>query len=433
MKKSFETRFRTVLMAAVFAAYTIIAGGSAESMAFSFLIIVVIVVVAIVVAICKSIHESNMNSVARWNKHVLESKEKEFDMSDCTSNNQCALYYDNKKKEVMVVVLASDEPKKEVFKNFHKDASATMSGYVCAADTARGTILVVKTEWGEMTTTLVDYAKRDGEAAPTSTIAPVMTGNSDGSDASSVFVLVDEARGETVTVHAADNKVQVYQYISRELAVMKTTGCAAVRAIGKYVFVADDAVHVFIIINGKGEGTQLRYEDILKVSYEEDGRTIFSRSAGRTIGGAVAGGVLFGGAGAVVGGLSGKSTGEKKVKTMEVRIVTRNAASPAIILSLHCGSYDELNVNESKYKELKKIALDIRDLISVIIDKAQTPPELPRPEVSESVDKVVGDDKSATTGSTSIADELLKLAKLKDAGIITDEEFNELKKKLIGS
>ena len=46
---------------------------------------------------------------------------------------------------------------------------------------------------------------------------------------------------------------------------------------------------------------------------------MFTKSTGRTIGGAIVGGVLMGGAGAVVGGLSGDTKQKKEVKNMDIK------------------------------------------------------------------------------------------------------------------
>ena len=57
----------------------------------------------------------------------------------------------------------------------------------------------------------------------------------------------------------------------------------------------------------------LKFSNIISVELTEDGQTIYSKSTIRTIGGTVIGGALAGGAGAIVGGLSGSSTKHKKV------------------------------------------------------------------------------------------------------------------------
>ena len=46
-----------------------------------------------------------------------------------------------------------------------------------------------------------------------------------------------------------------------------------------------------------------RYSDIVSIVYEENGTDVFNKS----IGGAVAGGILFGGVGAIVGGSTAKA------------------------------------------------------------------------------------------------------------------------------
>ena len=63
----------------------------------------------------------------------------------------------------------------------------------------------------------------------------------------------------------------------------------------------------------------------------------------------------------------------------------------------------------------------IKDIFAIILDM---------------VDKKVAQQKIAPVmqpvSSTSVADELTKLAKLKDAGILSEEEFNAQNAKLLG-
>jgi hypothetical protein len=46
---------------------------------------------------------------------------------------------------------------------------------------------------------------------------------------------------------------------------------------------------------------------------------------------------------------------------------------------------------------------------------------------------ILNDDQAAAAGSISIASELERLAKLRDAGTLTDEEFQAQKKKLLAN
>ena len=78
------------------------------------------------------------------------------------------------------------------------------------------------------------------------------------------------------------------------------------------------------------------------------------------------------------------------------------------------------NIESWKYKFGKQNADEIKDLISVIIDRIDN--------------KAVPTQESITPKSTnSMADELLKLNELKEKGILTEEEFNAQKSKILNS
>lgn len=73
------------------------------------------------------------------------------------------------------------------------------------------------------------------------------------------------------------------------------------------------------------------------------------------------------------------------------------------------------------YKMYLKDAMAAKDLLSVIIDKAQ--------QLNVASQQPVGE----KTSDFSVADELTKLARLKKEGFLTDEEFEAQKKKLLES
>ena len=81
------------------------------------------------------------------------------------------------------------------------------------------------------------------------------------------------------------------------------------------------------------------------------------------------------------------------------------------------------NASDLQYYEgLMKEVAGIKDIFSIIIDI---------------VDKNLARQKTAQvvqpTSTSSVADELMKLAKLKDAGVLSEEEFNTQKNKLLNS
>ena len=78
--------------------------------------------------------------------------------------------------------------------------------------------------------------------------------------------------------------------------------------------------------------------------------------------------------------------------------------------------------DKEKYEEFLKNANKAKDLLSIIIDDARQN----APQIAHVVSQPVA------SKSPSIADELTKLAKLKNDGILTEEEFQAQKTKLLG-
>ena len=191
------------------------------------------------------------------------------------------------------------------------------------------------------------------------------------------------------------------------------------------MFIMDDFFKVLVLI-GRGSHDIFNYADIIEVSYEENGNQLYTKSAGRTVGGAIVGGVLMGGAGAVVGGLSGASKQNKEVKSIDIKILLRSTSRTSCVLHFN----DSNRILETKedsdrtlYETYTKNANKAKDILSVIIDNAK------QVQVSAPVAQPLV--QQALSSSSSVADELVKLAKLKADGILTEEEFQAQKAKLL--
>lgn len=196
----------------------------------------------------------------------------------------------------------------------------------------------------------------------------------------------------------------------------------------EYLFAVDEKVKKIAVIQSLHK-TIIPFDQIISVEVIEDNVIIQQKSSLRTIGGAVVGGVLAGGAGAVVGGLSGDSTQNKTVSKVQVKIKLRDINHPSYIIN--CFDCKTMTAGQKPikpssmegdlYKQGLKHAHSIADTISAIIDitdkSTNNSPEKPE------APKQVG----------SIADELAKLADLKDRGILTEEEFNAQKQTLLHS
>lgn len=166
------------------------------------------------------------------------------------------------------------------------------------------------------------------------------------------------------------------------------------------------------------------FDHIISFEMVEDNTVLFSKSV--SVRGAILGGVLAGGAGMVVGGLSGDTKQEKNVSKVTIKIKIRDYSMPSLMIE--CFNSPELLGNKEiwsthkVYREELQNAQKIADYLSVIIDdvckKEKTSPSK------------VAQHKPSKNGA-SVADELAKLASLKEQGILTEDEFRTQKEKLL--
>ncbi|NMB37053.1 MAG: hypothetical protein GX993_03295 [Bacteroidales bacterium] len=197
---------------------------------------------------------------------------------------------------------------------------------------------------------------------------------------------------------------------------MKITGVD-----NRFTFATDNEHQRIIYIVGLHKQI-FNYEDIISVELIEDNNVMLKKSTGRTIGGAILGGAVAGSVGAVVGGLSGSSKQQNLHSSVKVKILLRNNPVPS--LEIACYDYRTMGVETKPvsddhplYRQGKNDAIRITDTLSVIID---------------AVDRAHNTkNKKISPISGSIADEIAKLAELKDKGILTENEFAAQKAKIL--
>lgn len=239
------------------------------------------------------------------------------------------------------------------------------------------------------------------------------------------IVSLDSTKNKVISVHNKKGEILLIECcINEKLKAMNislTPSTPSLKAFNNYAFITDD-VNEFIAIVTPSDIYVLRYSDIVTVSYEENGSEMYNKS----IGGAVVGGLFFGSVGAIVGGSTAKTKQNKEVRKMAVKILLKSTSNSTISLSIYeagkNGSILETKnyADSVHYENLMKEVSDIKDIFSIIIDI---------------VDKNLSLKKSAIVNQpqvpASIADELMKLAKLKESGILTEDEFNKQKAKLL--
>jgi len=162
---------------------------------------------------------------------------------------------------------------------------------------------------------------------------------------------------------------------------------------------------------------EISYKDILSSELFEDGQTITKTARGSQAAGAAIGGLLFGGIGAVVGGLSGTQVQNSKVNRIELRLVVNDSLDPIHNICFFDGV---ANRDSARYKIASEMARQWQVRLDVLIKRADDEMRaLEQPLVPST--------------PISIADELEKLAGLKSQGILTNEEFLMQKEKLLSA
>jgi hypothetical protein len=117
----------------------------------------------------------------------------------------------------------------------------------------------------------------------------------------------------------------------------------------------------------------INWDDIVSVELIENNNLIYQKSAIRTIGGALIGGAISGGVGAIIGGFSGKTKQDTLIESIKVKIIIQNIQNPSIIIycfdkSAH--TFDRKPIKKSSiiYRDCMDHAEKIKDTISVIIN-----------------------------------------------------------------
>ena len=158
--------------------------------------------------------------------------------------------------------------------------------------------------------------------------------------------------------------------------------------------------------------TLFNYEDIIDYELTIDGDQI----AKGGIGSAVAGGLMFGGVGAIVGSNVGKKTTSSIIKNMQIRISLNHPYKSEYIIAfetnggIKAGGYD--------YNKFKAEADNTISFLDSLCAKAVAEKALAA--------------NAAQPLAVSSADEILKYKNLLDSGIISQEEFDAKKKQLLG-
>lgn len=190
---------------------------------------------------------------------------------------------------------------------------------------------------------------------------------------------------------------QLIEKRTRMLTAFKPTKAVS------YLILIDEINKLFKISNDVFE-----YANLLSFELLEDGQTITKGGLGR----AIAGGLIFGGVGAVVGSITGSKKTKGLCTSMKIRITLRNAHVDTVYIPL---INNETKTNSLYYKNMRLIAQSCICALEIIADQNNSKQVF-----------------NSNVNAVSDADEILKFKKLLDEGIITQNEFEAKKKQLLG-
>ena len=156
--------------------------------------------------------------------------------------------------------------------------------------------------------------------------------------------------------------------------------------------------------NYEASWQRIPYDHIVDFELLRDGTSI-----GQGVGATVAGGLLFGVAGAIVGNAIGKNSSSATCSSLSIKIATSDQSQPVVYLNL---IKEKTQTSSKEYEYLFDSAQRILAKLQMI--SAEQPKEEP-----------------IAVKVPSAADEILKFKKLADEGIITSEEFEAKKRQLL--
>lgn len=180
------------------------------------------------------------------------------------------------------------------------------------------------------------------------------------------------------------------------------------KKVGGFIEI-DEHKKQFLIKNGglgiKKNQRVYNFNDVIEYELLEDGESITKGGLGR----ALVGGVLFGGVGAIVGGVTGGKKTKNIINSLKIKITLNNISSPTVYINI---IQSPTKSNSIIYKTCYDSAQQILSIFDIIQNENNK-------------------QKDINNSSNSPADEIVKFKALLDQGIITADEFDSKKKQLL--
>ena len=200
-----------------------------------------------------------------------------------------------------------------------------------------------------------------------------------------------------------------------------TTG--GVRGSKGHDLVSYDTEAKTVTINLDGKNARhYKFSDILQCEIIEDERSVVKYSTSGAIGGAILGGLIAGKAGAMIGSMRSTPYIEDKVYQVKVRIIVNDPNNPICDIFYLISIFGELR-GSYRHENALTAAENVCAIMDGIIIEGEEMREI------EAQQKIIQATKKKSRKSN--ADELVKLKSLLDSGVLTQEEFDVEKKKVL--
>lgn len=215
-------------------------------------------------------------------------------------------------------------------------------------------------------------------------------------------------RGQTnIKVKEIEERIKASQNANVEIE-QELEQFVITKQIGNFVAFDEEKEQWALLSSFLGKVKEVyNYSDIVNFELLEDGNSVASGGLGR----ALVGGILFGGAGAIVGGVTGRKKTKGVCSSLRLKVTIDNMANPVVYINF---IETKMKKDGFSYKTIAESAQECLSSFQLICD---------RQKKGKSIEQ---------HKSNSSADEILKYKNLLDAGAITEDEYNSKKKELLG-
>ena len=156
----------------------------------------------------------------------------------------------------------------------------------------------------------------------------------------------------------------------------------------------------------------INFSDIIECQIIEDSNTVMKGGVGR----AVVGGALAGGVGAIVG--ANTRTSKNVINILQIRIITKKISNSLYTIDL---IKTEIEKNSMEYRNAMNFANNVYAILTSIITN------------NDKVSNNLGGKNTMEQNNNNFIEQLERLSKLRNDGMITEKEFEESKQKILNS